>query len=56
MDKLAAGSAAKYHCGASPAYFDSIKFWKTPIADCGNGKTDCMDYNAWNTAWQEIKG
>jgi putative spermidine/putrescine transport system substrate-binding protein len=56
MNKLAPGSAAKYHCGASPAYFNSIKFWKTPIPDCGNGQSDCMDYNAWNTAWQEIKG
>ena len=22
----------------------AIKFWKTPFADCGNGKTDCIDY------------
>ena len=26
------------------SYFKTIKFWKTPIADCGNGKKDCMDY------------
>jgi putative spermidine/putrescine transport system substrate-binding protein len=56
MDQLSKGSAAQYHCGASASYFNSIKFWKTPIADCGNGKTDCKDYNAWNTAWQEVKG
>src|SRR4051794_19526685 len=56
MDQLSKGSAAQYHCGASPAYFNSIKFWKTPIAVCGNGQNDCKDYNAWNTAWQEIKG
>src|SRR5881398_3316355 len=56
MDKLSKGSAAQYHCGESAAYFNSIKFWKTPIPDCGNGKTDCKDYNAWNAAWQEIKG
>jgi putative spermidine/putrescine transport system substrate-binding protein len=56
MDQLSKGSAKQYHCGESASYFNSIKFWKTPIADCGNGKTDCMDYNAWNTAWQEIKG
>ncbi|MEA2482735.1 MAG: putative spermidine/putrescine transport system substrate-binding protein [Thermoleophilaceae bacterium] len=56
MDQLSKGSAAQYHCGASASYFNSIKFWKTPIADCGGGKTDCKDYNAWNTAWQEIKG
>src|SRR3954451_18380449 len=56
MDQLSKGSAAQYHCGESASYFNSIKFWKTPIADCGDGKTDCKDYNAWNTAWQEIKG
>ena len=56
MDQLSKGSAAQYHCGESADYFNSIKFWKTPIPDCGNGKTDCKDYNAWNTAWQEIKG
>jgi putative spermidine/putrescine transport system substrate-binding protein len=56
MDQLAKGSAAQYHCGASPSYFNSIKFWKTPIADCGNGKTDCIDFNQWVSAWQSIKG
>ena len=33
------------------SYFKSIKFWKTPVADCGNGKKDCMDYTKWVTAW-----
>jgi putative spermidine/putrescine transport system substrate-binding protein len=56
MDQLSKGSAAQYHCGAPASYFNSIKFWKTPIADCGNGKTDCMDYTRWTSAWQEIKG
>jgi putative spermidine/putrescine transport system substrate-binding protein len=56
MDQLSKGSAAQYHCGAPASYFNSIKFWKTPIADCGNGQSDCMDYTQWTTAWQEIKG
>src|SRR4051794_10427317 len=56
MDQLSKGSAAQYHCGAPASYFNSIKFWKTPIADCGNGQTDCMDYTQWTAAWQEIKG
>jgi putative spermidine/putrescine transport system substrate-binding protein len=56
MDKLSAGSAAQYHCGASAAYFNSIKFWKTPVADCGNGKKDCMDYTKWQQAWTQLKG
>ena len=56
MNKLSPGSAAQYHCGASAKYFASIKFWKTPIADCGNGKKDCMDYTQWQQAWTQLKG
>jgi putative spermidine/putrescine transport system substrate-binding protein len=56
MDQLSKGSAAQYHCGESADYFNSIKFWKTPIADCGGGKLECKDYNEWTAAWQEIKG
>jgi putative spermidine/putrescine transport system substrate-binding protein len=56
MDQLSKGSAAQYHCGESASYFNSIKFWKTPIADCGNGQSDCKDYTEWTAAWQEIKG
>jgi putative spermidine/putrescine transport system substrate-binding protein len=56
MDKLAKGSAAQYHCGASPAYFNSIKFWKTPVAACGNGQNNCMDYTKWQQAWTQLKG
>jgi len=56
MNKLAPGSAAQYHCGAPASYFNSIKFWKTPIAACGNGKNDCMDYTQWQQAWTQLKG
>jgi putative spermidine/putrescine transport system substrate-binding protein len=56
MDQLSKGSCEKYHANAPASYFNSIKFWKTPIADCGNGQTDCKDYNEWVAAWQEIKG
>ena len=56
MDKIDKGSCAKYHGNADQAYFDSIKFWKTPLADCGNGQTDCKDYTAWQQAWTEITG
>jgi ABC-type Fe3+/spermidine/putrescine transport system ATPase subunit len=56
MDSISKGSAAQYHCGASAAYFDSIKFWKTPVAACGNGKNDCMDYTQWQQAWTQLKG
>jgi putative spermidine/putrescine transport system substrate-binding protein len=56
MDKLQKGSCAQYHANAPASYFNSIKFWKTPTADCGNGKTDCIDYTQWTSAWQSIKG
>jgi len=56
MDTLAKGSAAQYHCGASASYFNSIKFWKTPVAACGNGKNNCMNYTQWQQAWTQLKG
>ncbi|HEY2373135.1 MAG TPA: ABC transporter substrate-binding protein [Gaiellaceae bacterium] len=56
MNKLSPGSAGLYHCGASASYFNSIKFWKTPISNCGNGKNDCMDYTQWQQAWAQLKG
>jgi putative spermidine/putrescine transport system substrate-binding protein len=55
MDKLSKGSCAQYHANAPTAYFNSIKFWKTPIKDCGNGKSNCMDYTKWQQAWTDIK-
>jgi putative spermidine/putrescine transport system substrate-binding protein len=55
MDQLSKGSCAQYHANASSAYFNSIKFWKTPVKACGNGKNDCMDYTKWQQAWTDIK-
>jgi putative spermidine/putrescine transport system substrate-binding protein len=55
MDQLSKGSCAQYHANASKAYFNSIKFWKTPVKNCGNGKSDCMDYTKWQQAWTDIK-
>jgi putative spermidine/putrescine transport system substrate-binding protein len=56
MNQLSKGSCRQYHADAPASYFNSIKFWKTPQADCGNGQTDCMDYSVWQQKWQEIKG
>jgi putative spermidine/putrescine transport system substrate-binding protein len=56
MDKLSKGSCAQYHANAPLAYFKQIHFWKTPIADCGNGKKNCMDYTKWQQAWTQLKG
>ncbi len=35
---------------------NSIKFWKTPVKECGNGQNDCMDYTAWQQKWTEVTG
>jgi putative spermidine/putrescine transport system substrate-binding protein len=56
MNKLSRGSCAKYSANASESFYRSIKFWKTPVTDCGNGQKNCMDLRAWNNAWTEIKG
>jgi len=55
MNKLSKGSCAQYHANAPTAYFKSIKFWKTPTKNCGNGKTNCVDYTKWQSAWTDIK-
>ncbi len=56
MDAQQPGACAQYHANAPAAYFDQIKFWKTPRTQCGNGKDDCLDYTAWQREWQTIKG
>ena len=56
MNRLSKGSCAQYSANAPESFYRSIKFWKTPIADCGNGKKNCMDLRAWTTAWTQIKG
>ena len=36
--------------------FDQIYFWKTPIADCGNGSSDCVTYDRWTEEFTAIVG
>jgi putative spermidine/putrescine transport system substrate-binding protein len=54
MDRLSKGSCAQYHANQPESYYRSIKFWKTPVADCGNGRKECMDYSKWVTAWTQV--
>jgi putative spermidine/putrescine transport system substrate-binding protein len=56
METLSPGSCAQYHADAPASYFESIKFWKTPRADCGDGSTNCVPYDQWVAAWTTIKG
>ncbi len=46
---------AEYHA-EEPAFWKRVYYWETPLADCGNGEEDCMDYNDWVKAWTAIKG
>jgi putative spermidine/putrescine transport system substrate-binding protein len=56
MDKIQKGSCDAYHANAPESYFKTIAFWKTPLAQCGNGKTDCVPFQQWVTAWTGITG
>jgi putative spermidine/putrescine transport system substrate-binding protein len=56
MEALQAGSCAQYHADAAGTYFDTIKFWKTPIATCADGSQSCIPYDQWVSAWTTIKG
>jgi putative spermidine/putrescine transport system substrate-binding protein len=56
MDKMSKGSCAQYHANAPASYFKTIKFWKTPLAQCGDGRSDCVPYLKWESAWTQITG
>jgi putative spermidine/putrescine transport system substrate-binding protein len=57
MNKLQAGACAQYHLNKPASYYGSIRFWKTPVAQCGwKAGNDCQDYNAWQRAWTTITG
>jgi putative spermidine/putrescine transport system substrate-binding protein len=56
MEQIQKGSCAVYHANAPTSYFDSIKFWKTPVKECGNGQSNCTDYSAWQQKWTEVTG
>jgi putative spermidine/putrescine transport system substrate-binding protein len=54
MEALQPGSCAQYHVDPPSSYFNSIKFWKTPIATCDNGSTNCIPYSQWQSAWTTV--
>jgi putative spermidine/putrescine transport system substrate-binding protein len=56
MNKLQAGGCAAYHANAPDAYFKTIKFWKTPLQQCGNGQSNCVPFQDWVNAWTQITG
>jgi putative spermidine/putrescine transport system substrate-binding protein len=57
MEKLVKGSCKEYSAAAPAAYYRSIKFWKTPVADCGDARGKvCTPYSKWVQAWTQVKG
>ena len=56
MDQLVKGGCAAEHADKPDGYFKTIEFWKTPLPQCGNGKSDCVPFQKWVTAWTGITG
>ena len=57
MNKIKKGSCAGYHLNEPASYYKTIKFWKTPIPQCGwTKKQTCTDYSAWVQAWAQVTG
>ena len=56
MDQIQKGGCAQYHANAPQSYFSTIKFWKTPLSTCDNGKNNCVDFTQWQQAWTQIIG
>jgi putative spermidine/putrescine transport system substrate-binding protein len=56
MDQLEKGGCARLHADKPDSYFASLQFWKTPLAQCGNGQSDCVPFQKWVAAWTEITG
>jgi putative spermidine/putrescine transport system substrate-binding protein len=57
MESLQSGSCHQYHADETgAAYFNTIKFWKTPLVTCDDGSQKCIPYAQWVSAWTSIKG
>jgi putative spermidine/putrescine transport system substrate-binding protein len=54
MNSISKGSCAAYHANAPTSYFQTLKFWKTPLVTCDNGQNDCVPFQDWVTAWTSI--
>lgn len=55
MESLRPGACADFHANAAASYFDTIKFWKTPLARCDDASLACVPYSQWQSAWASIK-
>ncbi len=60
LDKVYGSYGVKDFCTLysvnDKSFYDSISFWKTPQADCGDSRgTTCVSYDQWVTAFQAVK-
>ena len=45
----------EFNHASDDAFAANVKFWKTPLADCGDARgTTCIDFSAWVSAWTDI--
>jgi putative spermidine/putrescine transport system substrate-binding protein len=60
LDATYASYGFKDFCNAfgvnDPAFYNSVAFWKTPLADCAGAGGTCVDYSLWSQKWTEVKG
>jgi putative spermidine/putrescine transport system substrate-binding protein len=48
------GFCADQHA-SDEAFASAIKFWKTPVAECGDARgATCIDFSEWVSAWDSI--
>jgi putative spermidine/putrescine transport system substrate-binding protein len=43
------------HLATDPALIERVAFWRTPLADCGDGRRDCTDYSRWIREWGQVR-
>ncbi len=61
LDKGVGPYAVPHFCDVyrvtDQSFYSQIKFWKTPLPDCGDSRGQtCVPYNVWTQKWTEIKG
>jgi putative spermidine/putrescine transport system substrate-binding protein len=57
MNAVQAGSCTAYRLDRAARDLPRIRFWKTPLADCGRARARaCVPYAQWQTAWAGIRG
>ncbi len=53
-DALGSRFCSLYHAN-DPAFLGTVSFQQLPVADCGNGKSDCMTWADWQNAWNKFR-